>query len=65
MPNSVNGEVAVAETRIGDVSHVGNTEDVEVVANFGACSGCGNGCSGWTSPISSNAIGSGSGLQKN
>ena len=63
MPNSVNGEVAVAETRIGDASHVGNAENVEVVADFGAGLGWGNGCSGWASSISSNAMGSDSAFQ--
>jgi hypothetical protein len=63
MPNLVNGEVAVAETRIGDVSHVGNAEDVEVIADFGAGPGWGNGCSGWTTTISCNAMGSDSALQ--
>jgi hypothetical protein len=32
----VNGEVEVAETRIGDASHGGNAVDVEIVADLGA-----------------------------
>ena len=55
----MNGEVAVAETRIGDASHVGNADDMEIVADLGAGLGWGNGRSGWTSTISSNAMGSG------
>jgi len=58
MPNFVNGEVIVAETRIGDASHVGKAVDVEIVADLGVGLGWGNGRSGWTSTISSNAMGS-------
>lgn len=63
MPNLVNVEVVVAETRIGDASHVGNAEDVEVVADFWAGSGWGNGFSGRISTISSDAMGSDPALQ--